>query len=59
MGRKPVFCVSMMIQTLAYIGLFLSQNIYVTYFFMFLFGTASVGRSSISFLYLMELLPKA
>ena len=26
---------------------------------MFLFGTASVGRCSISFLYLMELLPKA
>lgn len=58
MGRKPVFCVSMLIQTFAYIGLFLSQNIYVTYFFMFLFGTASVGRCSISFLYLMELLPK-
>ena len=49
----------MLIQTVAFMGLFFSKNIYVTYFFMFLFGPASVGRCSSSFLYLMELLPKA
>ncbi len=58
-GRKPVVCLSLLIQTFAYIGLFFSKSIYVTYAFMFLFGIASVGRCSISFLYLMELLPKA
>lgn len=58
-GRKPVFCLSMLIQTIAFIGLFFTSNIYVAYFFMFLFGVASVGRTSISFLYLMEVLPKA
>ena len=58
-GRKPVFCLSMLIQTVGFAGLFFSKNIYVTYVFMFIFGTASVGRCSISFLYLMELLPKA
>jgi len=58
MGRKPVFCVSMLIQTVAYIGLFLSKSIYVTYVFMFLFGISCVGCGTICFLYLMELLPK-
>jgi MFS family permease len=58
-GRRPVFMLSMFIQTIAFTGLFLSRSIYVNYAFMFLFGTASVGRCSISFLYLMELLPKA
>jgi MFS family permease len=58
-GRKPVFCLSMLIQTVAFIGLFFTKSIYLAYFIMFLFGVSSVGRTSISFLYLMEILPKA
>jgi hypothetical protein len=48
---------SMAIQTLAFLGLYLSRDINVTTAFMFMFGVASVGRCSISFLFLMELLP--
>jgi hypothetical protein len=59
MGRKPVVCISMLIQTIAFIGIFFTDSINLAYFFMFLFGAASVGRTSISFLYLMEVLPKA
>ncbi len=58
-GRRPVFCLSMLIQTVAFTGLFFSKSIILTYIFMFLFGSSSVGRCAISFLYLMELLPKA
>ncbi len=57
-GRRPVFCISIIIQTIAFVGLLLSKNIYLTYFFMFSMGIACVGRSAICFLYLMELLPK-
>ena len=50
---------SMAIQTLAFLGLYLSHDVNLTTAFMFLFGVASVGRCSISFLYLMELLPSS
>ena len=39
-------------------GLFFSTNIDLTTGLMFIFGVSSVGRCSLSFLYLMELLPK-
>ena len=48
---------SMITQTIAFLGLYLSRDINVTTAFMFLFGVSSVGRCSISFLFLMELLP--
>jgi len=57
-GRRLIFMGSMLIQTLSYVGLYFSTNIYVTYVFMFFFGTASVGRCSVGYLYLMEILPK-
>lgn len=49
--------ISICIQTVAYTGLFLSWNANVATVFTFIFGVASVGRSSISYLYMMELLP--
>jgi len=39
------------------IGFYFSPNINVTTGFMFVMGIAAVGRCSISFLYLMDLLP--
>jgi MFS family permease len=39
-GRRPVFCISMIIQTMAFVGLLLSKSIYLTYFFMFTMGVA-------------------
>jgi MFS family permease len=56
-GRRRIFMLSMAIQTLAFLGLYLSHDINLTTAFMFLFGVASVGRCSICFLYLMEILP--
>lgn len=57
-GRRLIFTGSMLIQTLSFFGLYFSRNIYVTYVFMFFLGTASVGRCSVGYLYLMEILPK-
>ena len=57
-GRRLIFTGSMLIQTLSFLGLYFSRNIYVTYVFMFFLGTASVGRCSVGYLYLMEILPK-
>jgi len=56
-GRKLVFQVSMTLQLVTFIGLMLSRNMTLTTVIMFVFGISSVGRCSISFLYLMELLP--
>ena len=56
-GRKKIFVLSMMIQTVSFLGFFFSRNIDAMTAFMFLFGVASVGRCSISYLYLMDLLP--
>jgi MFS family permease len=56
-GRRRVFIGSMILQVVTFIGLYLSKNIDVTTFIMFVFGVASVGRTSLSFLYMMELLP--
>ena len=58
-GRRLIFTSSMLIQTLSFFGLYFSRNIYVTYVFMFFLGTASVGRCSVGYLYLMEILPKS
>jgi MFS family permease len=58
-GRRLIFTGSMLIQTLSLIGLYFSTNLYVTYAFMFFFGSAAVGRCAVGYLYLMEILPKA
>ena len=56
-GRKIIFIVSMVIQAIAFAGFFVSRNIDLSTGCMFLMGVASVGRCSISYLYMMELLP--
>ena len=56
-GRKKVFIASMLIQTVAFTGLYFSHDIDVTTAFVFLIGIASAGRAAIGFLYIMELLP--
>lgn len=56
-GRRIIFIVSMAIQTLAMAGFFVSTSIDLSTACMFLLGVASVGRCSISYLYMMDLLP--
>ena len=56
-GRRPIYLLSMSLQVVALLGLYFSKNINVTTGFMFVMGISSVGRCSISFLYLMDLLP--
>ena len=56
-GRKKVFMFSLLLQTLAMIGMYASRDLNLTTVMMFIFGMAAVGRTSIGFLYLMELLP--
>lgn len=40
-----------------YIGIILSRNIKLTTAFMFFLGTASVGRATVGYLYMMEFTP--
>lgn len=56
-GRKIVFIVSMIIQTISLVGFFFSRNIDLTTACMFVLGVSSTGRCAISYLYMMELLP--
>jgi OCT family organic cation transporter-like MFS transporter 4/5 len=58
-GRRLVFMSAILLQTLCFAGLYITSNLYVAYVLMFFFGAAAVGRCSISYLYLMELLPKS
>jgi MFS family permease len=57
-GRKPIFLLSMAIQLAALIGIYISRNVTLTIAMIFVFGTGGVGRSSISYLYMQEFLPK-
>jgi MFS family permease len=56
-GRRKIFMFSMAIQSVTFLALYFSHDVNFTTVLMFIFGVASVGRCSISFLYLMELLP--
>jgi MFS family permease len=56
-GRKNIFLVSMLIQFVSLIGVFISRAWGLTASFIFIFGTGGVGRSSISYLLMQEYLP--
>lgn len=56
-GRKWPYIGSMILQLICMIATFFSKDIIVTIVIMFFLGFSGVGRCSISFLYLSELLP--
>ena len=58
-GRKKVFIYSMIGNDLAYLGLIVSRNIDVNIVLIFLMGLFSVGRASVGYLYLQEMIPKS
>lgn len=57
LGRKVTFLFSMALQLCAFFALYFSRNVNLTTVCMFFFGMAAVGRCSISYLFMMELLP--
>lgn len=56
-GRKWIFIGSMALQLVSFIALFFAANATAATVIMFFLGFSGVGRCSICFLYLMELLP--
>jgi MFS family permease len=58
-GRKLIFLFSMALQLCTFIAMYFSKDLNFTTVVLFIFGIAAVGRCSISFLYLMELLPSS
>jgi MFS family permease len=55
-GRKRVFVINMTMHGLFYLLIMLSKNLTLTIVLQFFFGIFSVGRGSISFLFLQELM---
>lgn len=58
-GRKWIFLSSMLLQLAALIGIYFSRYVSLTIGLIFFFGMGGVGRSSISYLYMQELLPSS
>jgi MFS family permease len=56
-GRKPVFMFSILLQFVSMGATYFSNSAEITIGIMFFLGFSGVGRCSICFLYLMELLP--
>ena len=56
-GRRLPFLISNGISLLAFLGLMLSNNITLTTGLFFLLGTCTPGKSSIGYIYLLELIP--
>ena len=51
-GRKRVYLVVMLLHALIYLAIILSKDLTLTIVLMFFLGTMTVGRASISYLYL-------
>jgi MFS family permease len=51
-GRKRVYFVVMLLHALIYLAIILSKDLTLTIVLMFFLGTMTVGRASISYLYL-------
>lgn len=56
-GRRIPFLISVVLSLGVYIGLILSQNIYLTMVMFFLLGLCTPGKSNIAYVYLLELVP--
>ncbi len=56
-GRRKVYLFAMSGHLIFYGGIILSRNIKLTTALQFFLGTMSVGRASIGYLYMLELIP--
>lgn len=57
-GRKGISYLSIIITFFTLIGLSLSRHLYLSVLIFLFFGISSVGRAIITYVYLVELLPK-
>lgn len=57
LGRRLPFFVCLGVSLLVYLGLILSQNIFLTIALFFLLGLSTPGKSNIAYVYLLELVP--
>ena len=57
-GRKPVYVVSMVIQTGMFAGILLSHKLLPVYILAFIIGITTIGRMSCGFFLLVELVPR-
>jgi MFS family permease len=56
-GRKLPYAISMGFSVLVYLGLILSQNIYLTMVLFWFLGFTCPGKSNIAYVYLLEFVP--
>ena len=56
-GRRIPYAASMAASLIFYLGLILSQNIYITMALFLLIGACNPGKSNIAYVYLLELVP--
>lgn len=57
LGRRLPFFVCLGISVAVYLGLILSQNIFLTMTLFFFLGLSTPGKSNIAYVYLLELVP--
>jgi MFS family permease len=57
-GRRWPYIVCMAASQVVYLILILSQNINLTTLMFFLLGLSTPGKSNVSYIYLLELIPK-
>jgi MFS family permease len=53
-GRKKFYLISLLVSEIIYAALILSDNLYLTIVLFFFNGMCTVGRGTISYVYLIE-----
>lgn len=56
-GRKMPFLISVACSILLYLGVLLSQSIYLTMVLFFIIGMTQPGKTSVSYVYILEMVP--
>ena len=57
-GRKPVILVSWFLSTLFPLLILFNTNLYLLYFYIFMFGFSTLIRGTTSYVYMLEMIPK-
>ena len=58
-GRKRIYFVSMLGHLLVYLAMLFSKSLTFTIVMMLFFGFFSLGRASVGYIYMQELMPTA
>ena len=57
-GRKPICLITSISLLIVYLMFFFVENLYLIYFFLFVWGTLGIARGSLFYIYLLELIPE-